>query len=95
MELISLNERELTLVIWRVLDNLGKSLTPESKMLMDDSRSCREDRREDTEDERDSAIVGIGIASCGGHYTILDLNTFDILQQALRVFTAFIGWYIS
>lgn len=35
----------------------GKSLTPESSVLMDESRSCSDDWREDTDDDSEAAIV--------------------------------------
>lgn len=47
----------LTLVVCKTLASLGKSLTPSSRILMEESRSCREDRSEETEEERWSAMV--------------------------------------
>lgn len=34
----------------------GKSLTPESRVVMEESRSWREDWREETEEKREAAI---------------------------------------
>lgn len=46
-----------TRVVWRTLESRGKSLTPESRMSMDESRSWIEDWREDTEEDREAAII--------------------------------------
>lgn len=47
----------LTRVVWRTLHSRGKSLTPASRVEMDESRRWREDWRDDTEEESEAAIL--------------------------------------
>lgn len=49
--------KRLTLVVCRTFDNLGKSFTPLSSILMDESSSCKDDRREETEDDKEAAML--------------------------------------
>lgn len=46
-----------TRLVRRTLESRGKSLTPESRISMDESRSCNEDWREVTEEDREAAIL--------------------------------------
>ena len=45
-----------TRVVWRTLHRRGKSLTPESRVLMELSSSCRDDCSEDTDDDSEEDI---------------------------------------
>ena len=56
---------------WRTLDSRGKSFTPESRMLMDESRSCKEDWRDDTEEDREEAILYDGICGLKRHVAVI------------------------
>lgn len=47
----------LTRVVCRTLHSRGKSLTPDSRVEIDESRSCREDWRDVTEAFSDAAMV--------------------------------------
>lgn len=46
-----------TLVVWSTFARRGKSLTPESRMEMEESRSCMLERREATQPSSEFAMV--------------------------------------
>lgn len=49
-------EGRRTRVVWRTLDRRGKSLTPLSRMVMEEERRALVERREDTQEEREVDI---------------------------------------
>ena len=47
----------LTRVVWRTLHKRGKSLTPESRVVIELSRSCSDDCSDVTDDAREDAMM--------------------------------------
>jgi hypothetical protein len=46
-----------TLVVWRTFESRGKSDTPASKVLIDESRRASDSRREETHPSSECAIL--------------------------------------
>ena len=70
------SKADATLVACRTLAKRGKSLVPESRMLMDESSNCMLERRDETQLSRVFVVLMVSLGICDG------LKAMFIVDQA-------------